>query len=246
MSVTQLLVAPVESTGRLASIYTEVKGWQIQANDRVLGGYSYKFEDFGDLVPEEKGDLDNYYTVAQKTAELIACKLGLCGDEYYDKFKDYTILAAFDRKGNLQGVTAAKMVGKKGIAAKVDYTVTAFWNMPFNEPKNKVRTRGAGTCMMLRLSELLPTKGAIFLESVGKSVDFYAKRFFEVVKGWVPKTEGAWCGMALYDKKFELLQGKAKGQMISCGESDLPPTIKHYLPCSPDHIRKMATEEKVS
>ena len=171
-SITPLLVAPVESKGRLAAIYTELKGWQHKSNERILGGYSYKFEDFGDLVDWERDDLDNYYTIAQKTAELISCKLGLCGDASYDKFKDYTIVAAYDKMGNLQGVTAAKMVGKKGIAAKVEYTVTAFWNMPFNKPKNEVRTRGAGTCMMLRLSEILRTKVASFLVSGGKAVGF--------------------------------------------------------------------------
>jgi hypothetical protein len=240
-----LLVALVEKKGRLLSIYTELKGWQHKADERRRGGLAYKYEDFGELDPGgENRPLDNYYQVAQKAGQVILAKLGYCGDVAYKKFKNYKVVAAYDRSGNLQGVTVAKIVDKKGVAAKVDFLVTAFWNMPFKGPKNSIRTRGAGTCLLQRLTEIVPEKGALFLEPVAEAVEFYAKNFFKEIPGWQPKTEGAWCGMALSRKDFALLKGQTKDQLTSCEESELPYTQKHYLRYSPEYIQKRANDGK--
>jgi len=251
IALNPLLVAPVEDRGRLMSIYSELKGWQCRTNERELGPPSCKYEDFGDILRSERDAISNYYNIAQKTSEVVLAKLGYCGPESLAKFKDYKIIAAYDPKGNLQGVAAVKIIGKKGVAAKVDYLVTAFWNMPFNEPKNPARTRGSGTCLIERLIEILPTDGAIFLEPTAAAVEFYSKRFFQVIKNWTPKTDGAVCGMALYQKDFAKLREKTEGQITSCDESRLPPTIKHYLDYLPrgrrgeKGLRELAQESKV-
>ncbi len=210
-----LLVAPVEEEARLLCMYTEVRGWKYKADERRRGDPAYQYEDFGALDQRnEASRLDNYYQVAQKIEEVILAKLRYCGDMAYKEFKDYKVVAAYDLSGNLQGVTVAKIVDKKGVAAKVDFVVTAFWNMPFKDPKNSTRTRGAGTCLFQRLTQIVPEKGALFLEPVAEAVEFYAKNFFKEIPGWKPKTEGAWCGMALYRKDFALLRGQNKGQLI--------------------------------
>lgn len=237
-----LLVAPVENQGRLWCIYSELKGWQHKSNERQLG-YDYKFEDFGALDRDEHDALDNYYVIAQKAAEVVSSKLGSCGDEAYQKFKNYTILAAYDEQGNLQGVAAARKMNKPGYAAKVDFLVTAFWNMLFNEPKNDVRTRGAATCLLGRLTEIYPD-GAIFVEPTAEAVRFYAKRHFNKIPNYQPKTWGAVCGMNLVKKDIALLMGKTEGQLVSCEESALLPTIKHYLDYVPPGVRKLAVDTK--
>lgn len=235
-----LYVAPVENAGRLMCIYSELKGWQNKANERK-GAFWYGFEDFGSLNRDEGEALDNYYTIAQKLAEVVSSKQGHCGDEAYQRFKEHTILAAYDKEGNLQGVAAAKKVSKTGIAAKVDFIVTAFWNMPFKEPKNEMRTRGAGTCLLGRLTEIYPG-GAIYLEPTEEAVAFYTNRFCTTVPDWKPKTEGAVCGMFLARKNAVLLKRKTESQLISCDESDLPFTIRHYLEYLSKEDRKLAVE----
>lgn len=236
-----LFVAPVENKERLLCIYSELKGWQIKANEREWGGS----EDFGPLEDSERMSLENYYTIVKKTSEVILSKIGYCGKENEIKFKGYTIMAAYDAKGNVQGVAAAEMKGTRGVAVKVDYLVTAFWNMPFNNPTNLQRTKGAGTCLLAGIVEILPHDGAVFLEPTPEAVAFYANCYFTKIPNWMPKSDGACCGMQLPKKSFHLLKEKVKEQITVCKEEQLPPTNKHYLKYLAQGFREIVTSSKV-
>jgi hypothetical protein len=223
-----LQVAPIENKDRLISIYSELKGWQIQAGE------------------ESNEILDNYYWISKKLSEVILAKMEALEDKIAcKKFKKYTILAAYDTEGHLQGVAALKMLKnvvaeKKQISAKVDFMVTAFWNFPNSQHKQELATRGVGTCLLQRLIEILPTSGAIFLETTFEALLFFEKVGFQKVESWKVKTLGAYCGLALYPKDFASIKKKTVAQITSCNETALPKTVKHYLSYLPPALRQRA------
>jgi hypothetical protein len=218
-----LIVARVEDPGRLCRIYSQVHGWYVSANKTENGDSSDDF-DVSSVFPKEEAS--KYYDIAQKIAEVVGCRINFYGPDQFKAFEKHQILAAYDRFGNLQGVAVVKFTNKKDkLVAKIEYLVTAIWNMPFPNPKRDWRVKGAGTCLLSKITKT-PKLAAIFVEPTKEAEGFYLARSFAKVPNWTPKTLGASCGMMLYQKDFQKIQELAVNQLISTDR--LPYTLLHF------------------
>lgn len=193
-------VKEVQDEAILENICSIVTQWLKECEDRLKkcedSNFSYSSANFGPPIKEEFQYLKDY----RSTAINIECDLGLViralklGQKLSDYFKSNRIFAVYDEKATLQGIAFVlfKHSRKQHTpVVKIENLLTAFWNMPLNDPKNPQRVRGAGCALLAKAIVIEPRNKNVILQPLTSSKAFYEKI------GFVPTKKQSW-SVSLY------------------------------------------------
>lgn len=216
----KLFAATIEDEHRIESIMNEVGSWDKGCAlrlENIFRGGAYDSDDFGVPRKSERKQLRNYTNIAN----MVLFNLRRI-NEKHSLANGLKVSAAYDKYANLQSVAIYLFrESKKGTPfIHIAFLLTAFWNMPFNQPLNPNRLSGAGSALIAHAISLDKRSKIIYVEPVKWAVDFYRN------KGFIPTRKHFVCFKLLKEEFDSFVKNHS---VTICEEFMLPIDLNHFM-----------------